>query len=145
GTLPVSPAVDALQPLARAVITEHARTVAWGSAQPEVASAALPRIMEESGVLLNWVFTGNEHLWLVNAQPTYVEGHRAMALAYEAADGHAVTYVMMPGGSVTLPDRGRVQIDRWRPVVWREGGFSLIFWKQQGVLCVVISDLVSDG
>ncbi|HMH76460.1 MAG TPA: hypothetical protein VK547_07525, partial [Candidatus Udaeobacter sp.] len=41
-------------------------------------------------------------------------------------------------------ERGRVQIDRWRPVVKRENGFSLILWRQQGMLCVMASDLVSD-
>jgi len=44
-----------------------------------------------------------------------------------------------------LPERGRVQIDRWRPLVRKEGGFSLIIWKQQELLCVLVSDLVSDG
>jgi len=55
-----------------------------------------------------------------------------------------VTYIIVPGGSVTLPERGRVQIERWRPVVKKENGFSLILWRQQGLLCVMVSDLVSD-
>jgi hypothetical protein len=59
--------------------------------------------------------------------------------------GHTVTYIIVPGGSVVLPERGRVQIDRWRPVVKRENGFSLILWRQQGLLCVMASDLVSDA
>lgn len=138
------PTADPLQPLARAVITEHARTLWWGHAQPEVASAALPQIMDDSGVILKLVFLGDERLRLMGAHPTYVEGHRGISLGYATADGHAVTYVMVPGGSVALPDRGRVQIDRWRPVVRREDGFSLILWKQQGMLCAIISDLVSD-
>ena len=141
---PTSLVGDALQPLARAVVTEHARAASWGGDQPEVVRAALPRVMEESGVTLNWVFLGDEEIWLVNAQPTYVEGHRGLSLAYSTAGGHTVTYMIVPGGSVTLPDRGRVQIDRWRPIVRREGGFSLIMWKQQGLLCALVSDLVSD-
>jgi hypothetical protein len=141
---PISLAADPLQSLARAVVTEHARAVSWGGDQLEVVRAALPRVMDESGVTLNWVFLGDEDLWLENAQPTYIEGHRGLSLAYHTAAGHAVTYMIVPGGSVTLPDRGRVVIDRWRPVVRREGGFSLILWKQQGLLCSLVSDLVSD-
>jgi hypothetical protein len=38
-----------------------------------------------------------------------------------------------------------VQIERWRPVVKTENGFSLILWRQQGMLCVMASDLVSEG
>jgi hypothetical protein len=53
--------------------------------------------------------------------------------------------VIVPGGTVALPERGRVQIDRWRPVVRRENGFSLIMWRQQSLLCVMASDLVSEG
>jgi len=52
--------------------------------------------------------------------------------------------VIVPGGSVALPERGRVQIDRWKPLVRKENGFSLIMWRQQGLLCVMASDLVSD-
>ena len=141
---PTALVADPLQSLARAVVTEHARAASWGGDQPEVVRAALPRVMDESGVILNWVFLGDEDLWLVNAQPTYIEGHRGLSLAYQTAGGHAVTYMIVPGGSVTLPDRGRVLIDRWRPVVRREGGFSLIMWKQQGLLCSLVSDLVSD-
>ncbi len=37
-----------------------------------------------------------------------------------------------------------MQIDRWRPLVRKESGFSMIMWKQQGLLCVLVSDLVSD-
>ena len=135
---------DPLQSLTRAVVTEHARAVSWGGDETEVVRAALPRVMDESGVTLNWVFLGDEDLWLANAQPTYIEGHRGLSLAYHTADGHAVTYMIVPGGSVTLPDRGRVLIDRWRPVLRREGGFSVIMWKQQGLLCALVSDLVSD-
>ena len=61
------------------------------------------------------------------------------------ADGHAVTYVIVPGGGVTLPEQGRVQIERWRPLVRRENGFSLILWKDKGMLCALVSDLVSEG
>jgi hypothetical protein len=99
--------------------------------------------MEESGVMLNWVFTGDHEIQLVDARPTYLEGARGLELVYKDVDGHTVTYVMMPGGNVALPEAGRVQIDRWRPVVRTESGFSLILWKQQGLLCVLVSDLVS--
>lgn len=46
--------------------------------------------------------------------------------------------------NVAIPDRERVQIARWRPAVRTEDGFSLIVWKQAGLVCVMVSDLVSD-
>ena len=114
-----APGADPLQLLTRAVLAEHARTIFWGETRSDVVPAALPRVMEESGVALSWVFTGDDDIQLINAKPTYLEGRRGIELAYQDATGHTVTYVIVPGGSVILPERGRVQIDRWRPVVTR--------------------------
>lgn len=143
-SLTTSPASDPLQLVSRAVLSEHARNILWGESRSDVVPAALPRAMEESGVALNWVFTGDEDIQLINAKPTYLEGRRGIELAYEDTRGHTVTYVILPAGKVVLPERGRVQIDRWRPLLRRENGFSLIVWRQQGLLCVMVSDLVSD-
>jgi hypothetical protein len=142
--LPTMAAPDPLRPLTRAVINEHSRTILWGESRPDVVPTVLPRAMDESGVSLNWVFTGDDQIRLINAQPIYLEGRRGMELAYEDADGHTVTYLILPLPALVLPERGRVQIDRWRPLLRKDSGFSMIMWKQQGLLCVLISDLVSD-
>jgi hypothetical protein len=144
-SLPVNAGRDPLRGLARAVITEHERAIMWGEAQPDVVQAALPRAMEESGVALSWVFSGDDEIRLVNAQPTYLEGRRGIELAYRDTDGHVVSYVVLPAARLALPDHGRVQIDRWKPLVRTDAGFSLIIWKQQDLLCVLVSDLVSPG
>jgi hypothetical protein len=143
-SMPTSAAGDPVRLLAHAVISEHARAILWGQERADVVPGALPRAMEESGVVLNWVFTGDDKIRLVNANATYIEGRRGIELAYEDTDGHTVTYVVLPAGSVSRPERGRVQIDRWRPLVRKESGFSFIMWKQQELLCVLMSDLVSD-
>ena len=135
---------DPLQLLSRAVMTEHARAVLWGEAHPDAVPGALPRVMDESGVLLNWVFTGDQDLQLVNAQPTFLEGLRGLALTYQDPDGHSVSYIIARGPNVAIPERGRVQIARWRPLVTTDDGFALIVWKQSGLVCVMVSDLVSD-
>lgn len=143
-SLPSAPGIDPAQLVVRAVLAEHARNIFWGESRSDVVPAALPRAMEESGVALNWVFTGDDDIRLVNAKPTYLEGRRGIELTYQDAEGHTITYVIVPGGTVVLPERGRVQIDRWKPVVRRENGFSLIMWRQQSLLCVMASDLVSE-
>jgi hypothetical protein len=143
-SLPTPSAPDPLRPITRAVINEHAKTILWGEAQPDVVPARLPRAMDESGVSLSSVFAGDDQIQLVSAQPTYLEGRRGMELAYRDRDGHAVTYLIVPDPTLVLPDRPRVQIDRWRPVLRTENGFSLLIWKQQNLLCVLIADLVSD-
>ena len=142
--LPTAVPGDALRDVTRAVVTEHSRTLSWTDAQPDVVPTTLPRVMDESGVILNLVFTGDSDLRLVNAHPTYVEGHRGLSLAYQDTRGHGVTYVIFPGAvTVALPEHERVKIETWRPVVRKESGFSLIMWKQQGLFCVLVADLVS--
>jgi hypothetical protein len=144
-SLPTSPN-DPIRLLANAMISEHARTILWGEPRMDVVPTALPRAMEESGVALNWVFTGDEGIQLINAYATYLEGRRGIELAYRDADGHTVTYVALPAVGFVLPaERGRVQIGRWRPLVRKENGFSFIIWKQQELLCVLVADLVSDA
>ena len=135
---------DPLQLLSHAVMTEHARAVLWGEARPDAIPGALPHVMEESGVLLNWVFTGDQDLRLVNAQPTFLEGRRALALTYQDRDGHSVSYIVARGPNVAIPELGRVQIAKWRPLVTKDNGFALIVWKQSGLVCVMVSDLVSE-
>jgi hypothetical protein len=137
--------VDPVRLVSQAVISEHARSILWGQSRPDVVPAALPRAMEEGGVSLNWVFTGDDKIQLVDAQPTYLDGRRGIELSYRDLDGHTVTYIVLPARTFALPERGRVQIDRWRPMLRKEGGFSLIIWKQQDLLCVLVSDLVSDA
>jgi hypothetical protein len=141
-----TPSSDPVRLLANAMISEHARTILWGEPRLDVVPIALPRAMEESGVALNWVFTGDERIQLINAYATYLEGRRGIELAYRDADGHTVTYVALPAVGFVLPaERGRVQIDRWRPLVRKENGFSFIIWKQQELLCILVADLVSDA
>jgi len=126
-------------------MSEYARAVFAEEVNPDQVSGSLPRVMRDSGVLLNWVFTGDADLKLVNAQPAYLEGRRALALTYQDRDGHAVSYIIAREPNVAIPDRERVQIARWRPAVRTEDGVALIVWKQSGLVCVMVSDLVSDA
>jgi hypothetical protein len=142
--LPTGLPGDPLQQFVTAVVTEHARMLTWGEQDQDLFPVALPRAMQESGVFAYRIFQGDDELALMGAQPTFVEQRRAMSIGYMGRDGHAVTYVVMPAGSVALPDRGRVQIDRWRPVVRRESGFSVILWRERGLLCALVADLVSE-
>ena len=136
---------DQLQRLSRAVVSEYARAVFAEEVNPSAVPASLPRVMRESGVLLPWVFTGDQDIQLVNAQLAYLEGGRALALTYQDHAGHSVSYIITRAPNVAIPDRERVQIARWRPAVRTEDGFSLIVWKQAGLVCVMVSDLVSDA
>ena len=144
--LPVLPRVvpaDPTQRFVRAVVSEHARALMWGARHGDVLPAALPRLTQESGIGLNQFFVGDERLELVSAEPVYLERERGVAIHYRDPDGHMLTYIALPAANLTVPDRERVQIERWRPALLRDSGFAALVWKQKDVACFLVSDMVS--
>jgi hypothetical protein len=144
--LPVLPRIvpaDPVQRYVRAVVSEHSRTLMWGARHGEVLPSALPWITQESGIGLNQVFVGDERLTFVAAEPVYLERERGIAIHYRDADGHMLTYIALPAANLSVPDRARVQIGRWRPALLHDSGFSALVWKQKDVACFLVSDMVS--
>lgn len=135
---------DPLQGVVRAVLSEHTRNLMWGEARPDVIPEILPRLMEETGIGLSWFFIGDDEVRLLRVDPIYLDGKKGLALFYQDPEGHMVTYLVLSAQGVPLPDRGRVQIDRFRPLLTKANGFSLFVWKQQGLTIFLISDLVSE-
>ena len=134
---------DPLQAIVGAVLSEHTRNLMWGEARPDVIQATLPRLMEETGIGLSWFFLGDSQVELTRADPIYLDGKKGLALFYRDPEGHVVSYLVLAQG-LPVPDRGRVQIDGFRPLLRQANGFSLFVWKQQGLTCFLVSDLVSE-
>jgi hypothetical protein len=134
---------DPLQRLSRWAVSEHTRTLLWGEARGEVAPAAW--LAQETGIGLSQVFAGDAQLWLVSGEPTYWDGRRGFILYYKDVDDHMISYVVLPAPALQLPDRKRVQIDRFRPALSRADGFAMLVWKHKDLACFLISDMVSDA
>lgn len=136
--------VDPLQGMVRAVLSEHTRHLMWGEARPDVVAEILPKLMEETGIGLSWFFIGDGEVQLLGVDPIYLDGKKGLAFYYQDPERHMVTYLVLSGQGLPMPDRGRVQIDRFRPLLTKANGFSLFVWKQQGLTCFLVSDLVSE-
>jgi hypothetical protein len=144
--MPVLPRIapaDPVQRYVRAVVSEHSRTVMWGSRYGEVEPTALGWLTAQSGIALPQVFVGDERLTFVAAEPVYLERQRGVAIHYRDVDGHMVTYVALPAPGLVVPDRTRVQIGRWRPALVRDSGFASWVWRQGEMGCFIVSDMVS--
>src|SRR5207244_4422523 len=89
----------------RSVVAEHERALMWGARRPEAIPTALPWLTQESGIGLTRVFGGDDRLAFRGAEPVYLEGRRGIALHYRDADGHLVTYMVLPAPALPLPDR----------------------------------------
>jgi hypothetical protein len=136
---------DPTERLVRAVVSEHTRTIMWGSRRGDVVPAGFTDLTRETGVSLPRTFVGDDQLTLVAADPVYVDRRRGVALHYRDSDGHLVSYVAVPAPGVVVPDRSRVQIDRYRPALLRDSGFATWLWRQGDVVCLIVSDRVSDA
>jgi hypothetical protein len=144
-TLPRLVPADPSERLVRAVVSEHTRTLMWGSRSGDVVPAAFTELTRETGVSLSRAFAGDDRLTLVAADPVYVDRHRGIALHYRDSDGHLVSYVAVPAPGVTVPDRARVQVDRYRPALLRDNGFATWFWRQGDVAVLIVSDRISEA
>ena len=135
---------DPVQRMVRSVVAEHTRTLMWGARRPDVIPAALPWLTQESGIGLLRVFVGDERLTFVAAEPVYLEQRRGIALYYRDENSHLLTYAVLPAPGLPMPERQRVQVDRWRPALLHDDGFSVWVWKQGDLACFIVSDLISE-
>jgi anti-sigma factor RsiW len=145
--VPVLPRLVPANPterLVRAAVSEHTRTLMWG-ARREIVSIGAPDLARDTGVTLARAFAGDDQLTFVAADPVYVDRHRGVALHYRDQEGHLVSYIAVPAPAVKVPDRERVQIDRYRPALVRDSGFAAWLWRQGDVACLIVSDRVSDA
>jgi hypothetical protein len=134
---------DPVQRMVRAVVSEHSRALMWGARRPEIIPTALPWLTQESGIGLAGVFAGDDRLQFTGAEPVYLERERGIALHYRDVDGHLVSYVVLPAAGLQLPERERLKVDRYRPLLMRDSGFSSWVWKHGDLACFLVSDMVS--
>lgn len=136
---------DPVQRLVHAVVAEHTRALLWGARRPDIVPAGLPWLTQESGIGLQSAFVGDERLSFLGAEPVYLEQRRGLALHYRDEDGHQVSYIVLPAPKLPLPERRRVTIDRFRPVLLHDAGFSVLVWKHGELACFMVADMVSES
>jgi hypothetical protein len=119
--------------LARQVAQEHSRvevTLALdeGLRDPEATLASL-------GAWLDVGFPrppiGAGRLKLVAARPTFFFDRKAAAFTYQDDAGRAVTLFVFRGADIQIPERGRVQVDKFKPYFAAADGNTLCVWKQK--------------
>jgi hypothetical protein len=136
---------DPTERLVRSVVAEHTRALMWGARRPEVVPTSLPWLTQESGIALRKFSPGDDRLVFVGVEPVYLEGRRGVALYYRDGDGHLVTYTALPAPGLPLPESRRVQIERWRPALMSDSGFSAWVWRQGDLGCFIVADMVSEA
>ena len=138
--LPERRAADPVQRLVRSAVGEQTRTALWGPRAATPIPDALPRLAQESGITLARVFAGDEKLALVAAEPVFLEQRRGLALHRDDA-GRMLTYVVLPAPGFAVPDRERVQVDRFKPALVRDRDFSAWVWKEGELACLLVAKM----
>lgn len=141
--LPSSNRAERVPRLVRAVVAEHSRALLWGARSATFMPTGSSWLTQESGIALARVFAGDEMLSLVNAEPVYLERERGVALHYRDRSGHFLTYMALPAPDLRLPERGRVNVGNWRPLLIRDSGFSTWVWRHGDLVCFLVSDMVT--
>ncbi len=132
---------DTMQALTAEVVGEHLRTVlSEERGGGESYEALVERLRAKTGVTLRWYYGGDPEVKLISVRPALVMGEKAVGLVYQDHAGHMATYLIFPGEKITVPATGRVQIENYKPYWGKADGYSLLFWKHQGVNCVLVSD-----
>ncbi len=136
---------NAVDQLVRAGVAEHTRVLSWGARRADVIPATLPWLAQESGIAMKQTFLGDDRLSLKGAEPVYMERRRGIAIYYRDDNGHLLTYITIPNPELKIPERHRLQVDRFRPALVNDSGFSALVWKQGDLACMLIADMVSES
>jgi len=84
---------------------------------------------------------GDPEYPLIAARPT-VLAHRPAATAVLGYEGQlACAYFVLPGEDLPMPETRRVQIEQYRPYAREVRGFRAIYWKQEGLAFLMVTNL----
>lgn len=139
--LPRFAAPDPALRLTQAVVAEHTRSILWGSRRFDVLPMSMHWLSQETGIQFQSVFPGDDQLEFVSAEPVLLDGRRGLALHYRDASGTHLTYVVLPAPGLTVPERRRMTVDRWRPALLEGDGQSVWLWKQGDLACFLVADV----
>jgi anti-sigma factor RsiW len=138
---------DPLERVLQSGIAEHSRLLLQLQAQTHEGrlvsdpAETFATVQALTNVTVPWVFAGDEELTLMEARPTVIASRKAAAVVLRDRSWFITTYFAMPGKDLPMPDKGRVQIDRYRPYMRQADGFSIVYWKQGEYAHLMISDL----
>ncbi len=131
--------------MARAV-EEHLEYVREAMDRPVPDSRTLlQRAASQMPFPLGPIFPGDVEAPLMSVVAGDLAGHPSVALVYRNAPGRYTTLLLMPGAEATVPAENRLVIETYTPHHRVASGKQLLYWKQRGLACLLVSDLDQSG
>ncbi len=105
------------------------------------AADLLAALRSRAGFALGPLFPGDSEAQLITTTTAELRGKPAAALVYRNGPGRYTTLLLMPGAGVTIPAEDRLSIETFKPHHRVASGKQILFWKQQDLACLMVSDL----
>lgn len=124
-------------------VDEHLRGVAlvrFEGAEPTEMGQYLRRLRQEIEFLRAMPYAGDPELKFLGGRPTFFLNRKVAGFLYEKGD-QVISLYVLPGADIDVPQRDRVAIDRFKPMLTRHGGYTVLLWKQGDLAYSIVASL----
>ena len=101
----------------------------------------LATLRPRAGFPLGSLFPGDTEALLISTTTVELRGKPAVALVYRNGPERYTTLLLMPGADVTIPAEDRLPIETFKPHHRVASGKQVLYWKQNDLACMMVSDL----
>jgi anti-sigma factor RsiW len=139
---------DIVDTLIQSGVAEHRRILLELEVHPAAVDdpdALFARVRSVAEVELPKILAGTGELRLLTAKPTLLASRKTAAASLRYPRSPVTTYFILPGKDLPMPEKGRVQIEQYRPHMREVNGFNVVYWKQQDLAYLMVSGLDRDG
>jgi Putative zinc-finger len=139
---------DLVEALIQSGVAEHRRILLELqvlSPPVEDPDALFARVRSVADVELPKIFAGTGELRLLIAKPTLLASRKSAAAALRYPTSPVTTYFILPGKDLPMLEKGRVQIEQYRPHMREVNGFNVVYWKQRDMAYIMVSGLDREG
>jgi anti-sigma factor RsiW len=140
--------VDVVEALIQSGVAEHRRILLEleaGAIVVDDPDALFARVRSVADVELPKIFAGTGELRLLAAKPTLLASRKTAAAALRYPTSPITTYFILPGKDLPMLEKGRVQIEQYRPHMREVNGFNVVYWKQKDMAYLMVSGLDREG
>jgi putative zinc finger protein len=145
---PAERPVDVVEALIQSGVAEHRRILLELEVLPPAVDdpdALFARVRSVADVELPKIFAGSGELRLLIAKPTLLASRKTAAAALRYPTSPITTYFILRGKDLPMLEKGRVQIEQYRPHMREVNGFNVVYWKQQDMAYIMVSGLDREG
>lgn len=137
---------DPVSRLVSQAVDEHVEYAREAMHRPAPdAAGLLAALRSRAGFPLGPLFPGDADTQLVSTTTAELRGTPAVALVYRSGPERYTTLLLMPGAGVTIPAEDRLPIETFTPHHRVASRKQILYWKQNDLACVMVSDLDRGG